>query len=52
MTERMGRLMGESLARGAEREWERKLEGLEAYMKLIALEIELYLGASPYKKES
>jgi hypothetical protein len=43
IAEQVGRLMGESLVRGTEREWKRKVQVLEAYMALIDLELKVFL---------
>ena len=45
IAEQLGKLIGESLVRGAEKENERKVTLLLVYMNLIALELELFLDS-------
>ena len=40
----MGKIMGEALVRGREREWERQKQALMLYCHLISLELRMYLS--------
>lgn len=51
-TEQMGRLMGESLVRGFERDRKRKMDLLLLEFQLLDLELNLFLAGGPIPGEN